>query len=501
MNTAGKSLINKWSPLLKNTMGAPVKSQGQAMVLSTLFENQAKLNNGFLPESANVTSDVAVYQQYALPLIRRQFPELLAMNTVAVIPMTTPVGVYFAMRYLYDYSAKKKSAFRYGEKKEIGYDLDRDYTGKGPGAWSTSEGEYLSNFMESNDPDSADAPHHELHTYAGPEAWGANPPELGGHRIKTASIKVIRGTAMAQTRAIKSQYTLELQQDMAALHGQDVEANLLEALQFEIQQEIDREILEDMKWVSTRPGLGGEAPIAVNLEMRSEGPSDGRWAGERIAGGVVNTILALSQKVAVTTRMGAGNFAIVSPAILAAITTLNNGLYQPSGYLGTAVNGYAEGCITEVGTLNAGMIKVYRDVYAEEDYALVGYKGARMGEAGIIFMPYIPYIFTKTAGQEDGSPRLIVKSRYAVVANLLGAGQFYRMVVFTNSDKVIAYGSTANPWEASGISYGDASFNPAETKGVTGNVNVGQPKIGGVDKDTNTWQPSVEGDTDADLEV
>jgi hypothetical protein len=441
--TAGKSLIQKWAPVLESEIGNPIRSQGEAQVIATLLENQVKLNKGYLPESANVTGDVAVYQQYALPLIRRQFPELLAMNTVAVIPTTTPQGIYFALRYLYN-DTSKNSAFRRGEKWEIGYDLDKDFAGYlnggvGDGnAWGTSQGEYLSNYMEGQ--------------ASVVDGMGLAPD---ASRIKYASIKVIKGSIIVGTRAIKSHYTLELQQDLAAVHGQDVEALLLEALQFEIQQEIDREVLGAMFYVATCPGLGGEAPLVVDLAAGS-GPAFGRWSAERIAGGIVNTILAVAQKIAVVSRMGSGNFAICSPDVVAAISTLNNGIYTPT-YLQSNMNTQPSGGVSEAGVLIGGGIRVYRDIYAETSYCLVGYKGARQGESGIIFMPYIPYIFTKTAGQEDGSPRLIVKSRYAVVANLLGAGQFYRYIKFININNAIlgldSSNTTNNPWEVAGGTY------------------------------------------------
>jgi hypothetical protein len=467
-----KSLIQKWAPVLESDIGAPIKSQTQASVMATVLENQVRLNKGFLPESANVTGDVEVYQQYALPLIRRQFPELLAMNTVAVIPTTTPQGIYFALRYLYD-GTTKAGTFRNGQKKEIGFDLDTDHTGAQPGTgapWSTAEGEFLSNYTENGT---------TLNTF---ETDGTT---VGGNRIKRASIKVIKGSVIVGTRAIKSHYTLELQQDLAAAHGQDIEALLLEALQFEIQQEIDREILAAMKFAATAVGLGGETAIPVNLAS-TLAPVDGRWAAERIAGGIVNTILAVAQKIAVTSRMGSANFAICSPDVVAAISTLNNGIYIPT-YMQSDMNTQPGGGVAEAGVLLGGGIKVYRDIYAEESYALVGYKGPRQGESGIIFMPYIPYIFTKTAGQEDGSPRLIVKSRYAIVANLLGAGQFYRKVEFANiNSAILGINSAAEvyPWEVSGATYDpnlpqdlggihnsatDACLTP---QGDTGDINV-----------------------------
>jgi len=461
-----KSLVQKWAPVLESNIGAPIRSQNEASVLATLLENQVKLNKGFLAESANVTADVEVYQQYALPLIRRQFPELLAMNTIAVIPTTTPQGIYFALRYLYE-GTTKTTDFRKGQKKEIGFDLDTDHTGKQPGngtPWSTSEGEFLSNYMENGT---------TLNTF------DTDGTTVGGNTIKRASIKVIKGSVIVGTRAIKSHYTLELQQDLAAVHGQDIEALLLEALQFEIQQEIDREILASLKFAATTKGLGGETALEVDLASTTSKAMDGRWAAERIAGGIVNTIIAVAQKIAVTSRMGSGNWVIASPDVVAAISTLNNGIYTPTAYMDGKMNMQPSGGVAEAGSLIGGGIKVYRDIYAEESYALVGYKGPRQGESGIIFMPYIPYIFTKTAGQEDGSPRLIVKSRYAIVANLLGAGQFYRLINFKNINYAILGIDSSNrdsyPWETSGASYD------------------GEAGLGGVGLDANGNQ---EGDTE-----
>jgi len=457
VKTKSKSLIQKWAPVLESDIGSPIKSQSEASVMATLLENQVKLNKGFLPESANVTGDVEVYQQYALPLIRRQFPELLAMNTVAVIPTTTPQGIYFALRYLYD-DTTKTTTFRSGQKAEIGFDLFRDHAGdQAPPngtPWSTAEGEFLSNYQENAVDASGSPANFQLHNQ---DTTGY----IGGYKIKRASIKVIKGSIIVGTRAIKSHYTLELQQDLAAVHGQDIEALLLEALQFEIQQEIDREILQALKFAAETAGLGGEVIATIDLEPKSatvQAATDGRWAAERIAGGIVNTILAVSQKIAVTSRMGSGNWAICSPDIVAALSTMNSGIYIPT-YLQTNVNQQHGGGVAEAGSLVGGSIKVYRDIYAEESYALVGYKGPRQGESGIIFMPYIPYIFTKTAGQEDGSPRLIVKSRYAIVANLLGAGQFYRLVRFDSiSSAILGIDSNADtgddyPWEVSGATY------------------------------------------------
>ena len=473
VNTQPTSYTRKWNAVLNSDLGRKITTRTEASVLATLMETQNKLNHGQLMESANVSSDVAQYQQYALPLIRRQFPELLAMNTVAVIPTTTPHGIYFALRYLYDNEPLKTSQFRFGQKQEIGYDLVADHTGFATtfNPWRTAAGEMLSNFSEGTQERTGLAypygsSYGQLYNNFGGDTMDGS-DELGtyAYNIKKASIKVISGAIRVGTRAIKSHYTLELQQDMAAAHGQDVEALLLEGLQFEIQQEIDREILMAMVMVAQNERLGGEKVITVDLSKTEVGPAKGRWPAESIASGIVNTLIAVSRKISLTTRMGCGNFAIVSPDVAAAIATLNTGIYNPGGYLGTNVDFQPAGGVADAGTLLNGQIKLYQDIYSNASYALVGFKGGRQGESGIIFMPYIPYIFTKTAGQEDGSPRLIVKSRYAIVANLLGAGQFYRLVQFLNVNNLITgidLGAENVPWQSNGSFTGD-SLEPGLT--------------------------------------
>ena len=494
-----KNLTRKWQSVLESNLGPAMHTRAEASVIATLLENQNKLNRGALIEAANVSADVAQYQQYALPMIRRQFPELLAMKTVAVIPTTTPMGIYFALRYLYDNEPTKTTAFRNGQKQEIGYDLVADHTGFAGtfNPWSTGAGEMLSNYMEGTATTGASAtgstfdprePGLLYNNFGGSYVAGDDQYGAYSFNIKKASIKVISGAIKVGTRAIKSHYTIELQQDMAAAHGQDVEALLLEGLQFEIQQNIDREILMAMVIVAQTPSLGGEKPIDMDLaDPNRLNAGMGRWAAERIAGGIVNTMIAVSRKIALTTRMGCGNFAIVSPDIAAAVATLNNGIYTPT-YLQTDAAVQPAGGVADAGSLLNGNIKLYQDIYANASYALIGYKGPRQGESGIIMMPYIPYIFCKTAGQEDGSPRLIVKSRYAIVANLLGAGQFYRLIHFKNVSSVITgIDLENNPWESNG-SVGGASLQPGlsyETvPGAKENlVNV----AGGLSFENNNW--------------
>lgn len=405
-----QSLIKKWGAVLESNIGRPLKSQSEAHVVATLLENQYKVNKGYLPESQNITSDMANYQNYALPLVRRMFPELLAMNVTSVQPVTQPMGLAFAMRFRYDETGVASEL-----QTEMGYNYVKpEFTGKGTSGsyspWTTTEGELLSNYLENG---------------TGGITNPANQIARGKLTIEQASIKV-------GTRKIKTSYTLEMQQDLAAVHGQDVEQLMMEGLQYELQQELDRELLGRMRACAVNPALGGAAPYTVdvtpNLTPGVSGTSivsDGRFSQEKFAT-IANSIVAASQKIRITTRQGQGNFVIASPGVVAALQSLNNGIFTRND---TSVNGSQMG--VKVGTLLGSQIDVYVDTFATNEYALVGFKGEKIGQAGIMYMPYVPLVVQKTMGSEDASPRIILSTRYAILDNLFGSGNFFRELRFT----------------------------------------------------------------------
>lgn len=403
------SFIKKWSPVLDSKIGREITSQEQAHVVATMLENQFKLNKGYMTESQNLSTDLATYQNYAMPLVRRMFPELLATNVVSSQPMTQPLGLAFALRFRYDDNATLANA------TEMGYNFIKpEYTGKGtsgaPSTFTTAEGELLSNFYESG-------------------AGLVTPANL----IKQGKLTIEKKAVEAGTRKIKTAYTIEMQQDLAATQGQDVEQLMMEALQYELQAELDRELIIKMRSAAVDTALGGALPYVIDVTpgATSSGltiASDGRWSQERAAT-IVNAITAASQKLRITTRQGAGNFAIVSPDIVATLQALNAGIFTRND---ADVNGNQMG--VKVGTLLGSKIDIYVDTFATSSYALVGFKGDKVGQSGIIYMPYIPLLVQKTMGQEDASPRIILSTRYAILDNLFGSGTFYRELRFAGTN-------------------------------------------------------------------
>ena len=187
-----------------------------------------------------------------------------------------------------------------------------------------------------------------------------------------------------------------------------------------------------------RASLGGVAPYVIDVTPGATGngsnilAGDGRWSQEKFAN-VANAIIAAANRLRMTTRLGPGNFAVVSPDVATALQSLNSGIFTANN---ADVDGTQMGI--KVGTIHGTKIDIYVDTFALNSYALVGYKGAKPGHAGIIYMPYIPLLVQKTVGTEDGSPRIILKTRYTILDNLFGSGLFYREIRFNGLNTYFA---------------------------------------------------------------
>lgn len=424
------SLTKKWGAVIESQMGRQVKNATEAAVLAVCLENQFKVNKGLMVESQNLSSDMAQFQNYAMPITRRMLPELLAMQCTQVQPMTSPTGLAYAMRFAYDEVGV--NLYDNNDKfigNEIGYNtIKPQFTGRGtsanPSAFTTGQGELLSNYSE------------QFGQTTLQNLGAANAPD--GTQIARGKLVVESVAVKAGSRAIKTSYTIELQQDLAAVHGQDIETLMMEGLQYELQMELDRELLIRMRSAATNVALGGALPYTIDVSATAA-PSagmilqgDGRFSQEKFAN-VANAIVAAANALRRTTRLGPGNFAIVSPDVATALQSLNSGIFTAN----TAdVDGTQMGI--KVGTIHGTKIDVFVDTFATNSYALVGYKGQKPGHAGIVFMPYIPLMVQKTVGSEDGSPRIILKTRYAILDNLFGSGLFYREIRFAGLNTYFA---------------------------------------------------------------
>ena len=383
-----KRLVERWSRLL-DAGDKPVKGRQLREATSIVLENQRQY---FLENSTTTSPGMDTYLKITIPMIRRIFPELIANDIVGVQPMAGPVGLAFALRFQF---AETRGGVNAND--EAGYNLvDPQYSGvSGTGyPYETSAAELVSS------------------------AW-THYPSISEYEIPELNIKVESEQIRAGTRKLKASWTLELQQDLANVHSLDIDAEMVNMLSYEIQAEIDREMVGRMVNIAVNAG---------NISYWTPASSDGRWQAERFRT-LYHRILIEANSIAITTRRGSGNFVICSPSVVAALQTIDNFTIDP---IPSTVNSQEAG-VAKVGTLD-GRITVYRDTFATSDYCLVGYKGQESYDAGIIYCPYIPLLISRVQGEDDFMPRIGMMTRYGVAENLFGASLYYRIISINFGD-------------------------------------------------------------------
>ena len=379
------------------------------------------------------------FRPVALALQRRTFPDLFANKVVGVQAMSTPVGLSYALRFTYNKNGSGTEAAWDDVDKMAGYTGNKDnsqtlYPGvtsagdPAPGSVSgtnalgnlTSAGELL----QISDSRSDCGVQGTDGVWTNPDGdTGCVSPEPEWTQL---GLRIDQQAIEALTRKLAASFSLEAAQDIKAMHGIDIEREMVNVLQYEITAELDRELLSALKRVATDPAKEGVIVPAVDV---TNGDDFGRWNGERYMS-IISAIIYQANQIAVSTRRGPGNFVIVSPDIATALQAAGHQFvnYEQNVNPGTTM--------AAIGKLN-GTIDVYRDQYANTSYALVGYKGPGVSDAGVIFSPYIMGLQNRAISPDDFSPRVGVMSRYAVTDSLLGAGRYYRLIPFMNVSKLI----------------------------------------------------------------
>jgi hypothetical protein len=344
----------------------------------------AALDTGF-PDSGNYGS----FAPIALALVRRVFPHLFANTLVGVQAMTGPVGLAYALRFVYDDSLN-----------EAAWDVVPEYSGYTGSTVGTSS--------------SAVDTGTGVSTSAG-ETWKLQ----GSPAMPELQLKLDRTAIIALTRKLAASFSLEAAQDIKAMHGLDIEREMLNVLQYEMAAEMDRETIQKCR---------DAAPARVTWDVGSSA-ADGRWSQEKFTN-ITTQIIKASNDLATANRRGAGNIVVVSGRLATAL--------QASGPIFTRnqSNVNATQVVPEIGTIN-GNIKVFRDQYATEDEALVAYKGPGVTDAGVIFCPYITGLKNRAIAHDDFAPRIGVMSRYAFTNNLLGSQNYYRRILFSNLNTLV----------------------------------------------------------------
>jgi len=422
MFNADKNLMEKWAPVLGHSDVPSIQDSHKAAVTARLLENQEiaareeaqAVQGNFIGEAAGnvvgagmgaTAGAIKGFDPVLISLVRRAMPNLIAYDIAGVQPMSGPTGLIFAMKSRYTNQTgaealhdEANTAFSGGGTQEAGPSGLEAAADDGDGSLATGEtaGEIFSTVGAGL-------------TTAQAEALG----DGGGTTFGEMAFSIDKATVTAKSRALKAEYTMELAQDLKAVHGLDAEGELANILSSEILAEINREVV---RTVNQKAKLGAlQSSVAVKGIFNLHTDSDGRWLAEK-AKGLIVQIEREANVIAKETRRGKGNYVICSSdvaSILAASGMLD---YAPA--LSTALNVDDTGN-TFAGVLN-GKFKVYVDPYAtgtNPDYVTVGYRGNTPYDAGIFYCPYVPLTMVKAIGEEDFQPRIGFKTRYGMVAN------------------------------------------------------------------------------------
>ncbi len=413
MNKNIQELVTKWSNteelggLSVENLSEDLKAN-MAILLENIDSQKAVTINEDFTNSTTGIGEIgssAAYKPISLAMWRRVFPVLFAQKTVLVQPMNTPVGLAFALRTIY---AHKDGV----NGPEAAWDQVPIYSG-----FTGSTSGFSATYSTSGSGTGVDT--------SVAEAWkiGTEYPQLK---------LILQSTAIAaKTRKLAASFSLEAAQDISAMHNLDIQKEIVKVLQYEIVAELDRELISKIRTISVT-GTGGAATKILDMTATS-GTSyvDGRWSQEQISS-VVTAIVHQANAIAVSTRRGAGNFAVVSPGVATILQSARPNFQGNTVKVNPTVAGVAE-----IGTLN-GTITIYRDQYATDEYAVVGYKGDGNNDGGVVFSPYLMNVISTAVDPNDFSPRIGVMSRYALTDSLLGAGRYYRSIKFLNIEKVIS---------------------------------------------------------------
>ncbi len=427
MFKADQNLMEKWSPVLKAEGAPSIEDNYKASVTARLLENQetamrqdaATLSGtNFISENTDV-ADAGLgtvggaIDPVLISLVRRAMPNLIAYDIAGVQPMTGPTGLIFAMKSqtvvgnvrteaLFgeadtNYSGLQQSAT--GSNDPFATDAESDKPDYTPGTGlTTASGEVLGEFnataaIAAADGNAADA-------YSAVVTEGAGIPEMG--------FSIEKVSVTAGTRALKANYTMELAQDLKAVHGLDAESELANILSSEILAEINREVVRTVNVSAVVGAQGGDVANAGTFDLVTD--SDGRWMAEK-AKSLLMQIELEANAIAISTRRGKGNYAITSANVASVLAASGDLNYSGASSLNVDPTGN-----TFAGTLGSG-IKVYVDPYAAVDYVTVGYRGSNPYDAGLFYCPYVPLQMVKAVGENDFQPRIGFKTRYGMVSN------------------------------------------------------------------------------------
>jgi Major capsid protein Gp23 len=453
-------LLKKWAPLLEHADEATpaIKDDHTKLNTAILLENQEKwcfeatnsaATGGIFgtttPGAAGngrssdfYASNDARLPKILIPMIRRTFPELITNEIVGVQPMSGPVGLAFALRYKYEGTSLGSNAIDNGPSNansapsywgnsgytnEVGWNnLNTAYTGAS------------SNWLGGNADFQVPVQDQGIAQLLGSFELTSNIPQMVVSFEKTA--------VEAGTRRLAARWSVELEQDLKNMNGIDIDNELTNAMSYEIQAEIDREMVIRMCQTALNAGVG------QGYSFWNAASADGRWLGERNRDFYARVIVE-ANRVAIRNRRGAANFIIATPRVCAMFEMLPEfQWFSVNGNVNTQPVG-----IAKVGTVG-GRFTIYRDTRTEAqyqtglrasalEYALLGYKGAEYYDTGIVYCPYIPVLVQRTVGPNDFAPRVGLMTRYGVIDHIFGAALYYHLIIVSGLGQAFVPGTAA----------------------------------------------------------
>ena len=419
-------LQEKWAPILEHSELDNISDKYRKAVTSILLENQESFlreEAGILNEAAptmsagsspagfsgtaTATGPVAGFDPVLISLIRRSMPKLIAYDIAGVQPMTGPTGLIFAMRSRYGTNRTAGSEAFFNEAdaefsaENAASDLGQSaQSGSNPGLLNDS-GTYTTNTGM---------------TTAQAEALG----DASGNQFAEMNFSIEKVTVTAKSRALKAEYSLELAQDLKAVHGLDAESELANILSTEVLAEINREVVRTVYKVA-RPGAQNNTATAGIFDLDVD--SNGRWSVEKFKG-LLFQIERDMNAIGHETRRGKGNILICSADVASALSMAGVLDYTPA-LAGNSNLLPDDNSSTLAGTLN-GRIKVYVDPYSanvsDRHFYVAGYKGSSAYDAGLFYCPYVPLQMVRAVGQDTFQPKIGFKTRYGMVANPFAEG-------------------------------------------------------------------------------
>jgi hypothetical protein len=478
-----KALLEKWAPVLdySSKSVSPIEDEHTRLNTAMLLENQeayclreantvggttgvfgtganyGATGNAFPGSSDSYATGDARLPKILIPMIRRTFPELITNEIVGVQPMSGPVGLAFALRYKYS-------------NQTLGGNYQDAFTAAGsglaaPGTHSQQSVSYTGSKTPEGDNELGFQHLDSRYTgstsaaLSGNSEWTFADQDRGvaellknfeiNANIPTVEVSFEKTAVEAGTRRLGAKWSVELEQDLKNMNGIDIDAEITNAMAYEIQAEIDREMIIRMIQTSLNGGFG------KGYSVWSPASADGRWLVERNRDFYQRVIIE-ANRIAIRNRRGPANFIVATPRVCAIFEMLPEFQWVTvQGNVSTQQTGVAK-----VGSLG-GRFQVYRDTRTEVqngavysntgytgqtagvEYALLGYKGTEFYDSGIVYCPYIPVMIQRTIGPNDFAPRVGLLTRYGVVDNIFGANLYYHTIILKNLGQAFTPGNNA----------------------------------------------------------